>query len=108
MKAVLKGCRRLMVKNRENLTTDEQVKLTAMLAASPELHVCYTLEEDFRALFNRPLKREEAEKQLEEWVSRVEASSFKALKKYVGTLRNWCSKSSITSLDASIMALPKE
>lgn len=89
MKTVLKGCRWLMVKNRENLTVDEQVKLTAMLAASPELHACYTLKEDFRALFNQPLKREEAEQRLEEWAAGVEASPFKALKKFVGTLRNW-------------------
>jgi transposase len=89
MKTVLKGCRWLLVKNRENLTSDDQEKLTNMLATSPELHACYTLKEDFRALFNQPLERKEAEKQLEEWVTRVEASSFKALKKFVGTLRNW-------------------
>jgi transposase len=52
MKAVLKGCRWLMVKNRENLTAEDQTKLTAMLAVSPELQACYTLKEDFRALFN--------------------------------------------------------
>ena len=89
MKKVLKGCRWLLVKNRENLTADDQEKLTHMLAASPELQPCYTLKEDFRALFNQPLERKEAEKQLQKWVSRVEASTFKALKKFVGTLRNW-------------------
>lgn len=89
MKTILKGCRWLLVKNRENLTADDQGKLTGMLAASPELHACYTLKEDFRALFNQSLAREEAEKKLEEWVTRVEASSLKALKKFVGTLRNW-------------------
>jgi transposase len=60
-----------------------------MLAASPELCACYTLKEDFRALFNQNLKITEAEKQLEDWVMKVEALPFKALKKFVGTLRNW-------------------
>ena len=89
MKTVLKGCRWLMVKNRENLTADDQEKLTGMLAISPELQACYSFKEDFRALFNQFLAREEAEQKLKEWVARVEASSLKALKKFVGTLRNW-------------------
>ena len=89
MKTVLKGCRWLLVKNRENLTAEDQEKLTAMLAASPELRTCYTLKEDFRTLFNQPLDKTEAEKLLQEWVTKVESSPFKALKKFVGTLRNW-------------------
>jgi transposase len=88
-KTLLKGCRWLLVKNRENLTAEEQEKLTQMLAASPELCACYTLKEDFRALFNQPLNEKEAEEQLQNWVMRVEALPFKALKKFVGTLRNW-------------------
>lgn len=88
-KALLKGCRWLLVKNRENLTAEEQEKLTAMFAASPELCACYTLKEDFRALFNQSLDESAAEKQLQDWVAKVEASPFKALKKFVGTLRNW-------------------
>jgi transposase len=88
-KTLLKGCRWLLVKNRENLTAEEQEKLTRMLAASPELCACYTLKEDFRALFNQHLDKTEAEKQLQEWVMKVEASPFKALKKFVGTLHNW-------------------
>lgn len=88
-KGLLKGCRWLLVKNHENLTAEEQEKLKAMLAASPELCACYCLKEDFRALFNRSLDHTEAEKQLQDWVVRVEASPFKALKQFVGTLRNW-------------------
>lgn len=88
-KALLKGCRWLLVKNRENLTSEEQEKLKEMFAVSPELCACYTLKEDFRALFNQSLQKSDAEKLLQDWVTKVEASSFKALKKFVGTLRNW-------------------
>ena len=88
-KTLLKNCRWLLVKNRENLTAEEQEKLTRMLTASPELCACYTLKEDFRTLFNQHLVETEAEIQLQNWVLQVEASPFKALRKFVGTLRNW-------------------
>jgi transposase len=88
-KALLKGCRWLLVKNCENLTAEEQKKLVGMFAVSPDLCACYTLKEGFRALFNQHLDETEAEKQLQDWVAKVEASSFKALKQFVGTLRNW-------------------
>lgn len=51
----LKGCRWLLVKNRENLTTEELGKLDTLLAVSPSLQKCYTLKEDFRAWFNAPM-----------------------------------------------------
>jgi transposase len=88
-KDLLKGCRWLLVKNRENLTNEEEQKLTWMLAASPELATCYQLKEDFRALFNQTIPKEEAQTQLEQWMTNVQATPFKALQKFVGTLRNW-------------------
>lgn len=88
-KTLLKGCRWLLVKNRENLTAEEQEKMNKMLAASAELCACYTLKEEFRALFNQSLNEKEAEEQLQNWVMKVEALPFKAMKKFVGTLRNW-------------------
>jgi len=91
-KELLKGCRWLLVKNRENLKDEEELKLSQMLAASPELATCYQLKEEFRALFNRSITKEEAETQLEQWVTQVEATPFKALQKFVGTLRNWWSQ----------------
>ena len=88
-KEVLKGCRWLLVKNRENLTEEQQQDLTAMLAASPELKCCYELKESFRELFNQKLNYQEAEKRLLCWIAKVEATGFKALKAFVSTLRNW-------------------
>jgi transposase len=40
-KELLKGCRWLLVKNRENLTEDQEKQLAGMLDASPELKQCY-------------------------------------------------------------------
>jgi len=88
-KELLKGCRWLLVKNRENLTQEQQQDLTAMLEASPELKCCYELKESFRDLFNEHLDYKTAEKRLLAWIARVEATEFKALKAFVNTLRNW-------------------
>jgi transposase len=88
-KEILKGCRWLLVKNRDNLTKEQQQDLTAMLAASPELKCCYELKESFRDLCNENLTYKTAEKRLLNWIAHVEASGFKALKAFVSTLRNW-------------------
>jgi transposase len=88
-KELLKGCRWLLVKNRENLTEEQQQKLTCMLEASPELKRCYQLKESFRDLFEQNLTPKAAEKRLLRWVAQVEATPFKALQSFVNTLRNW-------------------
>jgi len=88
-KEVLKGCRWLLVKNKENLKAEELQKLQAMLAASPELKACYDFKESFRNLFNQNLDYQGAEERLLAWVAGVEASQFKALQPFVKTLRNW-------------------
>ena len=88
-KEILKGCRWLLVKNRENLTEKQQCQLTQMLEASPELKCCYEFKESFRDLFNQKLNYQEAEKRLLHWTAQVEAAGFKALKSFVSTLRNW-------------------
>lgn len=85
----LKGCRWLLVKNRENLTDEEHLKLDTMLAASPSLKKCYELKEDFRAWFNTPHDRATASVQLDAWLARVEASGVKALQSFTKTIGNW-------------------
>ena len=88
-KALLKGCRWWLVKNRENLDEEDQASLDKALAASPELSVCYQLKEDFRSWFNQGSDREHAEQALLDWIARVEGSSFRALRAFVKTLQNW-------------------
>jgi len=88
-KELLKGCRWLLVKNRENLTKEQEKQLAGMLKVSPELKTCYELKEAFRDLFNQNLTVKAAEKRLRRWIAKVEATSFKSLKSFVNTLRNW-------------------
>ena len=88
-KELLKGCRWLLVKNRENLTEEQQQKLSRMLEASSELKSCYELKESFRDLFNENLSYAMAETRLLQWIAKVEATSFKTLKSFVNTLCHW-------------------
>lgn len=85
----LKGCRWLLVKNAENLTDEEQLRLQTMLACSPELKTCYELKEAFRAWFNQSANRQEADAGLTDWMAKVEASGLKALQAFLKTLSNW-------------------
>ena len=86
---LLKGCRWLLVKNRENLSDEERPKLDAMLVVAPELKTCYELKEDFRAWFNALTDRPTAERTLDEWLAKVQASGLKALQTFTKTISNW-------------------
>jgi transposase len=88
-KALLKGCRWWLVKNQENLDEEDRASLEQALAASPELKTCYRLKEDFRNWFDQSKDRQSAEKALQTWMERVEASGLRALKSFVKTLENW-------------------
>ena len=89
VKDALKGCRWLLVKNKENLTDEECQKLETMLTHSPELKTCYDLKEAFRDCFNQAMDRATAEQRLTTWREQAEATGVKALHAFVATLRNW-------------------
>jgi transposase len=87
--ALLKGCRWLLVKNRDKLTQKEEAQLDQMLAASPELKTCYELKEAFRAWFDQPTDRESAAKTLTAWQAKAKATKLRSLQAFVRTLDNW-------------------
>jgi transposase len=87
--ALLKGCRWLLVKNREKLTDEEQAQLDKMLEASPELKTCYDLKEAFRTWFDKTTDRETADKTLSEWQDKAKATKLRSLQAFVKTLDNW-------------------
>jgi len=91
-KAELKGCRWLLVKNRDNLTDEEREKLDHMLAASAELKTCYELKEGFRDWFEDAPDRETAAEGLDTCITKAEATGLRALRTFVKTLHNWRDK----------------
>jgi len=88
VREALKGCRWLLVRNREDLTTEQRTQLEAACAACPELKTCYDLKEEFRELFTLP-DRATAEPALQEWQRKVEQSGVKAFEPFLTTLNNW-------------------
>ena len=88
-KELLKGCRWLLVKNREHLSHEEQQTLQTLLAASPELNALYALKESFREWFNTCPDRLQADSQLTDWLAKAKATGLKALHAFIGTITHW-------------------
>ena len=87
-KNVLKGTRWLLLKNPENLSDNrnEKARLEEALSLNKPLATAYYMKEDLRLLWSQPDKAT-AEKHLQDWISRAEASGIKMLKDFANTLR---------------------
>jgi transposase len=66
---LIKGSKFILLKNRDNLETEERVKLKTILQHSPRLRLSYELKEKFRSIFESPLSVEAGKAQLLEWLS---------------------------------------
>ena len=78
-----------MVKNRSDLTTQEEADLQGLLSVSQELRQLYLLKEEFRLICDKINDRPRAERFLKGWCCKAEATGNPYLKKFVATLRNW-------------------
>lgn len=85
----LKGCRWLLVKNRNELTPSEESQLQQVLANSPELRTLYLLKEEFRTICDKVKDRPQAERFLRAWMWKAQRSGDRFLLKFVQTLRHW-------------------
>jgi len=88
-KEVWKQAKYALLKNRENLTVEQEQVLKRVLKISPALKVRYELKESFREIFNVSDDRETGSKKLSVWifdVIRQEASEYYG---FVKTLLNW-------------------
>jgi transposase len=86
---ILKDSRWIWLKNRADLTPEEEEKLTLMLAACPELRQVYLLKEEFRTICHQIKDKDQAERFLRVWCYKAEATGCRYLRKFVRTLRNW-------------------
>jgi transposase len=85
----LKGTYWILIKNRADLTPDEEAKLQAALSVSAELRTAYLLKEEFHTLCEKLHDRACAERCLRAWAWRAEATGIPQLHKFVQTLHNW-------------------
>lgn len=78
-----------MVKNKAELSEEEQANLEGMFAVSPMLKQLHELNEAFGTIFETAPDRVTAEAELQNWVAKVEQRGVKQLTKFVTTLRKW-------------------
>jgi transposase len=86
-KEVLKGTRWLLLKNPENLDDrrDERKRLDEALRLNKPLATAYYMREDLRQLWDQPDKAT-AERVLQDWIARAQASGVKMLQDFAKTL----------------------
>lgn len=89
VKVALKGSRWLLVRNRNQLTQDQEQQLLQAISADSQLREAYLLKEEFRLIFERLNDREQAKRFLKAWIVKVQQTRNKYLLRFVNTLTNW-------------------
>jgi transposase len=87
MKALLKGTRWLLLKNRENLNEEKKEwnRLEAALSANQPLMTAYYMKEELHRIWEQP-DMERGEEVFDEWLKMAEISGVGMLKKFAKTL----------------------
>lgn len=89
VKILLKNSRWILLKNRDNLTAEQEAKLLLILATSSEIRVLYLLKERFRVICNKIKDRKQAERFLKAWLWEAKACRDSYLNRFTKTLQNW-------------------
>ncbi len=86
---LLKGTRWLLLKNPENLDEDknELERLADALDLNTPLTIVYYMKEDLRQVWHQKTKAD-AQRVLNDWIARAEASDIKMLQRFAATLRD--------------------
>lgn len=86
---IWKQAKYTVLKNREDLTEEQEGVLKKVLAASPALKTCYELKESFRNIFNSSDDREAGSKNLSTWILDAVRADTTQYFAFVRTLLNW-------------------
>ena len=78
-----------LLKNAEDLTTDQKKKLTRAFLVAPQLKLLYEHKEKFRSIFNRRLTREPGEIELIQWLEQAKEMKQKQLNNFLYLLNDW-------------------
>jgi len=68
-----KGVRFILLKNRADLSEQEEVKLTAILAHSKRLSIAYHLKEEFRNIYELSATVEEGKEKFKQWLLKAQS-----------------------------------
>ena len=78
-----------LLKNAENLTPEQKKKLNRAFLLAPELKLLYEQKENFRAIFNQNLTREQGEIALNQWIGAAKNMKNNHLNKFLCMLNDW-------------------
>jgi transposase len=81
--------RHLLLSNEDDLDAGGWMKLCVLKVVVPILDVVHTLKEEWRALFNRAIARDEAAGEVAHWLERARASGAPALLEFVEFVERW-------------------
>lgn len=86
---IWKQAKYVVLKNRNDLTEEQEEILKKVLAASSALKMCYELKESFRSIFNNSSNREAGRAKLSNWILNVIRTDTSEYYGFVRTLLNW-------------------
>lgn len=86
---IWKQAKYAVLKNRDDLTEEQEGVLKRVLIASPALKTCYELKESFRDIFNGSGDRETGSTKLSAWILDVIRADTSEYYAFVRTLLNW-------------------
>lgn len=84
-----KGYRWVLVKNEDNMSDEDIIKLKKMMVECPELKQLYNLKVEFQEIFERTRKAKVADKKLKRWERKVEGLHDIEMEKFLKLLNNW-------------------
>jgi len=87
--ADFKNIKYLLLKNGNDLTPEEKLKLEPAFAKSNELKSIYESKESLREIFEKKIDKKQAEQELEVWSQKSEKLENKYLNVFLKTLLNW-------------------
>ena len=82
----IKGSRYLLLKNRQNLRSDERVRLRGLLAANERISAVYVLKDQLKMIY-RYRRRGWAKKALDQWCELATGVDHPAMRRFIGRLR---------------------
>lgn len=78
-----------LLRNRDNLTSEEKKKLSEAFIIAPELKLIYDHKEELREIFEDDLTRKQAEVKINKWIESAKNLNNKYLNLFITTLNNW-------------------
>ena len=84
----LKGIMWIYRKKKADLSLDETDLLKRFFAYSPNAEKAYNLREDLTTIFEKPLSKKQATKEIEDWSKQVEQSGLTCFDAFLKTLDN--------------------